>query len=160
MYLLIFNNIWSTAFNQVILKTPALVVSVKLRSPAGHRGSRSHRWSDSPGWSPRTSGADRSPSPPARSRRGTRSAPACRRETRWSRSPAQVQQVKHRASSEEHRRSFSTVSPELPGRWPAPLTSGPHTGSRRRSRRRCRRWPASGRVRSIAPAPPAEQHSV
>lgn len=53
--------------------------------------------------------------------------------------------------------SFRTVltSPELLGHWPALQTSGPRTGSKRRSRRLCRRSPASERVRSISPTPPA-----
>lgn len=74
--------------------------------PAGHQGSKSHMWSDSPGWSQRTSGADRSPTPPAQNRRGRRSEPACRHVTTWSHSPAWTQQIKHLTCGQEHEREL------------------------------------------------------
>jgi len=50
------------------------------------------------------------------------------------------------------------LGPALRGRSPTPPTSVLRIGSRRRCRPPCRRWPASGRARSSAPAPPGGGH--
>ena len=70
------------------------VSGVHTALPAGHLGSRYHRWSGSPGWSRMTSVSDRWPSPPARNRPGMRWGPACHRVTTWSHWPIKTKHNK------------------------------------------------------------------